>query len=80
MIKALKNEKKKRSRGKRLNLCGDKVTGAQFYSLVIVRRAIAYSQQKEAEEQQEQDWIAAKRVTTAANKLLKEQEKEARCI
>jgi hypothetical protein len=51
LIKSLKEEKKKRSHRKRLNLCGDENVGAQFYSPCIVRRAIAYSDKKKAEEQ-----------------------------
>jgi hypothetical protein len=80
LIDALKQEKKKRSRSKRLNLCREAAFRAQFYSPCTVQQAKAYSNQKEAEEQLGKDRIAAKKITAAANKLVKEQAKEARRI
>ena len=50
LVGALRKEKKKRSRRKRLNLCGDENSGAQFYSFCTVQQAIAYSYQKEVKE------------------------------
>ena len=80
LIKSLKEEKKKRSHGKRLNLCGDENVGAQFYSPCIVRRAIAYSDKKKAEEQADRNWIEAKKITAAANKVRKAEEKAQRAL
>ena len=79
LVKSLKEEKKKRSRRKRLNLCGDENVGAQFYSPCTVRQAIAHSDKKEAEEQAERDRIEAKKITAAANKVHKVEEK-AQCV
>jgi hypothetical protein len=61
-------------------LCGDENVGAQFYSPCTVRRAIAYSDKKEAEEQADQDRIEAKKITAAANKVRKAEEKAQRAL
>ena len=39
LIKALKHEKKRRRRGKRLNLLGQEESGPQFFSLTKVQAA-----------------------------------------
>jgi hypothetical protein len=63
LIRALKDEKKKRSRGKRLNLLGEESSGPQFYSPATVHCAKIYASEKEAGEQQERDRIAAKKAS-----------------
>ena len=78
LVRALKEEKKKRSRGKRLNLMGEESNGPQFYSLCTIHRAKAYALEKEALEQANRDRIASKKVVAAANKVRKEQEKAER--
>jgi hypothetical protein len=78
LIGALQKEKKKRSRGKRLNLVGEEDNGPQFYSPSQVHRAKAYAVEIEAEEQAERDRIAANKAAAAANKVRKEQEKAER--
>lgn len=80
LISALKHEKKKRSRGKRLNLMGDVDTGPTFWSPTKVVRALAYQGRKEVEEQHERDRIAGNKATAAANKLRKAQERIERSL
>jgi hypothetical protein len=80
LVRALKYEKKKRSRGKRLNLMGEEDTGPTFWSPTKVCRALAYQDQKKTEEQQEKDRIVANKATAAANKVRKEQEKAERAL
>lgn len=80
LIQALKHEKKKRSRGKRLNLMGEEDNGPMFWSSAKVCQALAFQGQKQAEEQQEKDRIAVNKATAAANKLRKEQEKAKRSL
>jgi hypothetical protein len=80
LMGALKDEKKKRSRGKRLNLVGEEDNRPQFYRPSEVLYAISYASEKEAQEQAERDWIEAGKVTTTANKVCKEQEKAERAL
>jgi hypothetical protein len=80
LIGALQTEKKKRSRGKRLNLVGEEDNGPLLMSPSQVLRAKAISNEKEAQEQAEQDRIAAKKAAAAANKVRKEQEKAERAL
>jgi hypothetical protein len=54
--------------------------GPQFYSLSRVLCALLYAGEKEAQEQAERDWIEVGKVTTAANKVHKEQEKAERAL
>jgi hypothetical protein len=80
LMGALKEEKKKRSRGKRLNLVGEEDSGPQFYSPSRVHRAKTFADERKAEEQVEQDRIATKKATAIANRLRKEEEKAARAL
>jgi hypothetical protein len=80
LIRALKDEKKKRSCGKCLNLLGEESSRLQFYSPATVRCAKAYASEKEAGEQQERDRFAAKKALAATNKLRKAQEKTKRAL
>jgi hypothetical protein len=80
LISALKKEKKKRARGKRLNLVGETDTGPQFFSPSRVHQAKEYSEEIKTQEEAERDRIAAKKVTAAENKVRKEQEKAERAL
>ena len=72
---ALKNEKKKRQRGKRLNLIGKEDAGAQFFGPQEIQAARDYQATKEEEEAQQQQDIINRKALTAANKQQKEKEK-----
>ena len=50
LIKALKHEKKRRRRGKRLNLLGQEESGPQFFSLIKVQAAREHQAVKEEAE------------------------------
>jgi hypothetical protein len=80
LISALKQEKKKRSRGKRLNLVGEADNGPQFYSPSWVHRAKEYSEEIKAQEQAERDRINNNKATALANRIRKEEEKAARAL
>ncbi len=63
---ALQIEKKKRQRGKRLNLISEEESGAQIFTLSRVELARAYQASKEEEEQARKNEIAEKKAATAA--------------
>jgi hypothetical protein len=52
---ALKMERQKRKKGKKLNLVGEDNIRPQFYSLDRVKHALAFQDEKEANEQADQD-------------------------
>ena len=52
LLEALKAEKKKRNRGKRLNLLGEEDNGPQLFSPSKIQAAREYAQGKEAEKEQ----------------------------
>ena len=77
---ALQLEKKKRQRGKRLNLLGEEDSGPQFFSPSRVRKANAVQAAKEAEEQQKRDDIANCKAHTAAKREQMKAEKADRAL
>jgi hypothetical protein len=75
LCNALKDEKKRRKRGKRLNILGKEDPGAQFFSPGQVQAGRDWQAQKEEEEAQKQRDLKGKRAAIAAQKLQKEEEK-----
>ena len=73
-------ERQKRKKGKKLNLVGEDDIGPQFYCPDRVRRALAFQDEKEANEQADQDRITNKKAQSAANKVQKEADKAARAL
>jgi hypothetical protein len=69
---SLKLEKKKRQKGKRLNLVGEEDYGPQFFTPERVRAAIDYQAQKEDDQELEK----RARIENKARKALEKQEKE----
>jgi hypothetical protein len=69
---SLQIEKKKRKRGKRLNLVGEEDNGPQFYTPNRVRTALEYQEQKEREEEAEKQV----KIDNKARKALEKEEKE----
>ena len=55
LIWALKTEKKKQNRGKRLNLVGEEDNRPQLFTLNQVRQALVYKDKQKALKQAEQD-------------------------
>lgn len=78
LINTLRNEKKRRQRGKRLNLVGEEDSGPQFFSPSRVQAARDRRDQKEMEEAQRQQDILDKRAQAALKKQQKEAEKAQR--
>ena len=75
---ALRNEKKRRQRGKRLNLLGDGDSGPQFFSPSKVQAARDRLEAKEMERTQKQQELEGKKALTAAAKKQKEDDKAQR--
>ena len=80
LLDALKNEKKRRKRGKRLNLVGEEHSGPQFFSSERVQAARVFQASKDEEKSRRQEDIAEKRAQAAANKTLKDKEKQERAL
>ena len=68
LTEALKHEKKRRRRGKRLNLLGLEASEPQFFSPRGVQAARDWQISKEKEETLRQQNISEKRVLAAAKK------------
>ena len=77
---ALRNEKKKRQRRKRLNLIGETGSGPQFFSPHRIQLARDYQDQKDLIETQKQQEIADKKDQSALKKAQKEADKVQRVI
>jgi hypothetical protein len=73
-------EKKKRKRGKKLDLCREESTGTICYSPAKVARARAYHEENEAKEAADAAEKEARKVECAAKALKNKQEKEAKAI
>ena len=78
--KALQLEKKKRQRGKKLNLLGKEDVGPQFFSPSRVQAARIYQAKKEVEDQQRKDDIAFKKSQAKAKHLQREANKVAKVL
>jgi hypothetical protein len=78
LIEALRYEKKRRKRGKRLNLLGEEDKGPQFFSPGRVQAARELLAAKEAEDARIEQEKADRRVEQAVKKAQKEREKKER--
>jgi hypothetical protein len=70
----LKKEKKRRNRGKRLNLVGEEDLGAQLFYSSRVHAALAYRAEQEALKEVEIAAKLAKKAQAIENKQRKEEE------
>ena len=77
---SLRNEKKKRQRGKRLNLLGEEDSGPQFFSPQRVQAARQFQATKDTEEVLRQQQILDKKALAATRKAQKEEDKLHRAI
>ena len=68
MLDTLGKEKKRRKRGKKLNLVGEEDTGAQLFHFSRVYAALEYQAAKEAVGQAEKAEKEAKKAQAAENK------------
>jgi hypothetical protein len=80
LLETIKKEKKKRKRGKKLNLVGEEDTGAQLFHSLKVRAALAYQAEKEAKERAEKAEKDIKKAVATENKKRKAQEAEERAL
>ncbi|KAI9681739.1 MAG: hypothetical protein M1829_000484 [Trizodia sp. TS-e1964] len=72
---ALQNEKKKRKRGKRLNLVGEEDSGPQFFSPGRITAARAFQEEKDQIEELRRQGIETRKRKAASKKAEKEKEK-----
>jgi Skp family chaperone for outer membrane proteins len=77
---ALQIEKKKRQRGKRLNLCGKETSGAQWYGVPEVQEARAYTAAQTAKEEQEKLDKENKKIEAEIKRQAKEADKKAKAL
>jgi hypothetical protein len=75
LTEALRHEKKRRQRGKRLNLLGEEDSSPQFFSPGRVQAARDYQATKDTDETLRQKEILDKKALAAAKKIQKEAEK-----
>ena len=71
----IKQERKRRKRGKRLNLRGEQDSGPQFYGPEEVKAAQDYQASKEVKEEQWKQEIIDKKEQAAAKRVQKEKER-----
>ena len=80
LIKALKDEKKRRRRGKKLNLLGEEDSGPQFFSPARIQAARDYQESKETNEALRKQEINDKKSAAACQKIVREsKEKSGNC-
>ena len=80
LTEALRNEKKRRQRGKRLNLLGENDSGPQFFSPGRIQAAREYQIQKSANETLRQQEIANTKALAATKRAQKEADRIQRSI
>jgi hypothetical protein len=80
LVTALKDEKKRRKRGKHLNLLGEEDSGPQLFSPARIQAARDYQAIKEQEERQRQQDIIDRKALAATRRQQKEDEKAQRAI
>ena len=80
LVEALKQEKKRRQQGKRLNLIGEEDSGPQLFSPTRVQAARDYQTSKETEESNRQQSITDRKIAAATKKAQKEKNKKERAI
>ncbi len=80
LLDALKVEKKKRSRGKKLGLTSKEVSSPQFYSPAKIQAAREFQAAKEEKAQAEKATRDAKKAASAAQKQKEKAEKAERSL
>lgn len=75
LTEALKQEKKRRKRGARLNLMREHEAGSQFFSPIKVQTARNFQVSKEQKKLKKQKNLVEKRAQSVVNKALKEKAK-----
>jgi len=80
LIETVKEEKKKRQRGKKLNVLGEEDHGPQFFSPTTIKRAKGVQAAKAAEVEVEKARIASNKITNAAKKARSDAEKAEKAL
>ena len=80
LLRALKEEKRGRVYGKRLNVLGEEYTKPIYFSVANIQLAQARLAEKEAFEKSERVRIDAKKATQAENKVRREAEKAEKAL
>jgi hypothetical protein len=80
LIETVKEEKKKRQRGKKLNVLGEEDYSAQFFSPTTIKRAQDVQAAKAAEVEVEKARIASDKITNAAKKAKSDVEKAEKAL
>ena len=80
LLETLKDEKKKRKRGKRLNLVGGEDNGAQLFDSARVRTALNYQEEKDAIVIVEKAKKDTKKMQIVENKKRKEEEAQEKAL
>ncbi len=80
LLDTLTNEKKRRKRGKKLNLLGEEDIGAQLFHSSRVYAALEFQAAKEATEQAEKAGKEAKKAQATENKQRKEVEAQEKAV
>ena len=80
LLETLKEEKKRRKRGKRLNLVGEEDSGAQLFHSSKVQAALAYEAEKEAKLAVEKAEKASKKAKGVENRQRKEEQAKERAL
>ena len=80
LVETIKDEKKKRQRGKKLNVLGEEDHGPQFFSPTTIKRAQDVQAAKTAEAEVEKARIASNKITNAAKKAKNDAEKAEKAL
>ena len=76
LIGALKDEKKRRRRGKKLNLLGEEGSGPQFFSPTRIQAARDYQESKQTNEALRQQAVNDKKSAAACQKIIHKNKKK----
>jgi hypothetical protein len=80
LVETIKDEKKKRRRGKKLNVLGEEDHGPQFFSPTTIKRAQDVQAAKAAEAEAEKARIASNKITSATKKAKNDAEKAEKAL
>ena len=80
LLDALKNEKKRRKRDKKLNLLNEHHFEFQFFSSKRIQATKVYQTAKDEKKSRKQENMIEKRAQIIANKILKNKEKQERAL
>jgi len=80
LIETVKDEKKKRQCGKKLNVLGEENHGPQFFSPATIKHAQNIQAAKTAEVEAEKAWIASNKIANAEKKARREVEKAEKAL